>query len=127
MNQFKVSIQTALLICLFLGAAQSFGHDLSGEQGHALDPSLRMSGLKLHRPQEATSGTAASRLDGVLRAGRDPRASALQPNRAAPAVRGLLSGSLIRALLTPLYSGLSLVGATSSQLGNAALMAASFA
>jgi hypothetical protein len=127
MSQFRVFIQIALIASLLLGATQSFGHDLSGEQGHALDPSLRMSGLKLHRPHEATSGVAASRLDGVLRGGGDWSASALQRNRTAPAVRGPLSGSLMRALLTPLCSGFSLVGATSSQPGNAALMAASFA
>ena len=127
MSQFRVSIQIALLASLLFGAAQSFGHDLSGEQGQALDPSLRMSGLKLHRPHEATSGVAASRLDGGLHGSGDRSVSALQRNRTAPAVRGFMSSSLMRALLTPLYSGFSLIGATSSQPGNAALMAASFA
>ncbi len=127
MSKFWVSIQIALLASLLLGAPQSYSHDLSVEQGHALDPSLRMSGLKLHRPHEATSGVAASRLDGVLRGSGDRSVSALQRNRTAPAVRGFMSSSLMRALLTPLYSGFSLIGATSSQPGNAALMAASFA
>ncbi len=124
--KWRCLINVFLLGCFFGCASESLSHGLSSESGSGFDASFHAA--------ESQNGSSHGRLrvlsrraDGLLSGDTYLRPAARPQKRTQFIFRGGFSHGLIQTLLTPLASTLALAGADSSQPGNAALLAASFA